>query len=306
MDTPPLTLQARRIYILPTSAGVTAAGLLFLMLLAGMNYNNSLALLLCFLLCGVALVIDASNAMRMLARAEAAVRAEADNTFAGHARRAAAALLTTRRRRRAAGCSCASPRAAPSALRARSPPATQTVRLTLSGPARAAASASSGSSCRAMRRWGCFAPGPGCTCRSRRSCIRRPRARAPLPLRAWRAAQRRQRSRRQSGEEEWAWLRPLREGDSPRSVAWKAYARGGPLLVAHYEAPAGAHRLLDFCSCCRTCRSSGAVAAGAMGARLRAPRREPTACSSRSGRCRPGTASRSNAPASKPWRCIQP
>ena len=51
---------------------------------------------------------------------------------------------------------------------------------------------------------------------------------------------------RVSGEEEWAWLRPLQEGDSPRSVAWKAYARGAPLLVAHYDAPAGAHRLLDF------------------------------------------------------------
>lgn len=51
---------------------------------------------------------------------------------------------------------------------------------------------------------------------------------------------------RVSGEEEWAWLRPMRESDSPRSVAWKAYARGGPLLVAHYDAPAGVHRLLDF------------------------------------------------------------
>jgi uncharacterized protein (DUF58 family) len=50
----------------------------------------------------------------------------------------------------------------------------------------------------------------------------------------------------QSGDEDWAWLRPFREGDSPRSVAWKAYAHGGPLLVAHYEAPADAHRLLEF------------------------------------------------------------
>ena len=50
----------------------------------------------------------------------------------------------------------------------------------------------------------------------------------------------------QSGDEDWAWLRPFREGDSPRSVAWKAYAHGGPLLVAHYEAPADVHRLLDF------------------------------------------------------------
>jgi len=49
-----------------------------------------------------------------------------------------------------------------------------------------------------------------------------------------------------SGEEEWAWLRPLQESDPPRSVAWKAYARGAPLLVAHYDAPTGVHRLLDF------------------------------------------------------------
>src|SRR5579862_1524822 len=47
-DALPLTLRARRIYILPTSTGLAAAGLLFLMLLAGLNYNNSLALLLCF------------------------------------------------------------------------------------------------------------------------------------------------------------------------------------------------------------------------------------------------------------------
>src|SRR5579862_8479508 len=51
----PLTLHARRIYILPTRSGVCAGVLLFVMLLAGMNYNNSLALWLCFMLCGVAL-----------------------------------------------------------------------------------------------------------------------------------------------------------------------------------------------------------------------------------------------------------
>ena len=55
-----------------------------------------------------------------------------------------------------------------------------------------------------------------------------------------------ERRSRVSGEEEWAWLRPLQDSDPPRSVAWKAYARGAPLLVAHYDAPAGVHRLLDF------------------------------------------------------------
>src|SRR5271163_1306459 len=55
-DTPPLTLESRRLYILPTRRGLMAGALLLLMLLAGLNYNNSLALLLCFTLTGFTLV----------------------------------------------------------------------------------------------------------------------------------------------------------------------------------------------------------------------------------------------------------
>ena len=55
-DALPLTLVRRRLYILPTRAGLTFGALLFLMLLAGLNYGNSLALFLTFLLAGFALV----------------------------------------------------------------------------------------------------------------------------------------------------------------------------------------------------------------------------------------------------------
>src|SRR3974390_3266730 len=55
-DQLPLTLERRRIYILPTRVGVAFGALLFLMLLAGLNYGNSLALFLTFLLAGFALV----------------------------------------------------------------------------------------------------------------------------------------------------------------------------------------------------------------------------------------------------------
>ena len=55
-DQLPVTLARRRLYILPTRAGIAFAALLFLMLLAGLNYANSLALLLTFLLAGFALV----------------------------------------------------------------------------------------------------------------------------------------------------------------------------------------------------------------------------------------------------------
>jgi uncharacterized protein (DUF58 family) len=36
--------------------------------------------------------------------------------------------------------------------------------------------------------------------------------------------------------DEWAGLRPFRDGDSPRQVDWKAYAREAPLLVKEYQA----------------------------------------------------------------------
>src|SRR5262245_4251973 len=52
----PVTLHSRRIYILPTRAGFAFAMLLLVMLLAGLNYANSVALLLTFLLAGFALI----------------------------------------------------------------------------------------------------------------------------------------------------------------------------------------------------------------------------------------------------------
>jgi uncharacterized protein (DUF58 family) len=52
---------------------------------------------------------------------------------------------------------------------------------------------------------------------------------------------------RESAEaDEWATLRAFRDGDSPRQVAWKAYARGAPLLVKEYTASGGSERLFDF------------------------------------------------------------
>ncbi len=49
-----------------------------------------------------------------------------------------------------------------------------------------------------------------------------------------------------SSQDELAWLRDFRDGDSPRQVAWKAYARGAPLLVREYRGYALASRDLDF------------------------------------------------------------
>jgi uncharacterized protein (DUF58 family) len=41
-------------------------------------------------------------------------------------------------------------------------------------------------------------------------------------------------------------LRDFRDGDSPRQVAWKAYARGAPLLVKEYSSAGADQRLFDL------------------------------------------------------------
>lgn len=51
-----ITLNQRRIYILPTRAGISFMLILFAMFMAAINYNNSLAYLLTFLLTSLAIV----------------------------------------------------------------------------------------------------------------------------------------------------------------------------------------------------------------------------------------------------------
>ena len=50
----PVRIDRRRIYILPTGFGLFLAAMLTAMLLGGLNYNNNPALLLVFLVAGVA------------------------------------------------------------------------------------------------------------------------------------------------------------------------------------------------------------------------------------------------------------
>jgi uncharacterized protein (DUF58 family) len=50
------------------------------------------------------------------------------------------------------------------------------------------------------------------------------------------------------GDEEWAGLREFRDGDSPRQVAWAAFARGRGLHVKVYESPVAHQRSFDLAS----------------------------------------------------------
>lgn len=73
-----------------------------------------------------------------------------------------------------------------------------------------------------------------------------PRAAGSLPLPADRGASPGASSRGTAGADEWVGLRPFRDGDSPRQVAWKAYAREAPLLVKEYSSAGSPLRMLSL------------------------------------------------------------
>lgn len=239
-DRAPLILQSRRIYILPTKTGLIAAALLFVMLLAGLNYVNNLALLLSFMLTGLSLV-SMYECHRTLSGLEIS-SAQAESTFA-HSQ--GELLLGFQN---SAGFRRASLRLRVSGVEPRffelAPRSAGILRARYQGLARGRQRIdrlhlSSNAPLGLFRAWTwlhlpldtLIYPAP----------VRVRALPAPLGL-----PRRNERERRLSGDEEWGWLRSFRDSDPLRSVAWKAYARGAPLMVAHYDAPAGAQRLLSL------------------------------------------------------------
>lgn len=237
-DALPLQLRARRIYILPTPAGWMFALLLGVMFIAGMNYGNGLALLFTFWLAGFALV-----AMVQTQRGLAGMQLHSIEILPVHAGEQLTLQVQV------------SGRNAP-----------QDLQLRLED---AAAAADSGQA----------DPGGASALVLRIPARRRGRWQAP-PLhlssaapfglfRTWTWLQldastlvypRAQGTRsvpesagenpgsihQPHGHDELAWLREFRAGDSPRQVAWKAYARGAPLLVREYHGEGAVRRDFDF------------------------------------------------------------
>ena len=73
-----------------------------------------------------------------------------------------------------------------------------------------------------------------------------PRPAGSLPLPADGGARAGSSPRDTAGADEWLGLRPFRDGDSPRQVAWKAYAREAPLLVKEYSSAGSTLRMLSL------------------------------------------------------------
>jgi uncharacterized protein (DUF58 family) len=238
-DRLPITIATRRVYILPTRGGLAFALLLFVMLLAGINYANSIALMITFLLAGFGLIamhLTHRNLLGVVVRAVAPVDA-----FAGEHGLLLLTLESTGKVRRfGIDSEVEGSERAGATL-----PETGTARADISVP---------------LERRG-------------RMMLKRIKlstafpfglfrawtyVHLDMPLLAWPVPRGRRESPpeastggastavHRAGDEEWAGLREFRSGDSPRQVAWAAYARGRGLLVKTYESPAAHHRIFDL------------------------------------------------------------
>jgi uncharacterized protein (DUF58 family) len=237
----PMLVSNRRVYILPTRAGLAFAALLLVMLLAGLNYSNSMAMLFTFMLAGFGLIamhLCHRNLVGTMVRGAGTV-----NAFAGeHGRLLLTLENAADTARFALECSIEGHE-----------DAEILVDLTADGTGRADIAVP-------LERRG-------------RLVIERIKlstafpfglfrawtwVHVPVALLAWPVPRGRADppaeissggnapAVHQGGDDQWAGLREFREGDSPRQVAWSVFARGGGLLVKTYESPVAHHRTFDL------------------------------------------------------------
>ncbi len=239
VDALPVALQRRRLYIVPSRAGVALGVLLFLMLLAGLNYSNSLALFLTFLLIAFCLVV-----MQQCHRNLQGLRIEALHAPAVFARRPGVAYLTLAN-------TAALPRLGisaridgqPEAAADLAPGAQQVVALALSAPSRGIVHIER-IRIATTHPFGIFRAWTWLHVSAQMLVY--PAPEGPLTIPAGHSPQQGLHARRGAGVDEWADLRPFRDGDSPRQVDWKAYARGAPLLVKQYHALGTEQHRLEY------------------------------------------------------------
>jgi uncharacterized protein (DUF58 family) len=238
-DRLPVTIVTRRIYILPTRAGAAFAFLLLVMLLAGLNYSNSVAMMITFLLAGFAMIamhLTHRNLVGIALRGVATV-----DGFAGEHGRVLVTIGNAADTPRF-GVDCETtitPRTPVDVPAVGSARADLTVTLERRGRIRIDRVQLSTSF-----PFGLFRAWTYAHLTLDVLAWPVPRGRREPPAEATTGGQ--TPSVHRAGDEEWAGLREFRSGDSPRQVAWAAFARGRGLLVKMYESPAAHHRQFDL------------------------------------------------------------
>ena len=228
-----------RVYILPTGVGVVYALMVFAMLLGSMNYNNNLSFGLTFLLASLGL-IAMHACQRTLVGLEVRF-AGADPVFAGQSARFEVAVTN---RARSARYQIQLYSDADASAFAHLAPGESRV-LTLEEPtARRGYVELPRFGIRTLfpfelfRAWAWLHMGP------RALVYPAPCPDAPEPPPSQTSRGHRQHDA--SGEEDFAGLRRFNEGDSPRHIAWKAYARTGDLLSKRFSGADTSSQWLDF------------------------------------------------------------
>lgn len=233
-----VTITRRRVYILPTGLGLAYAAMLFAMLLAGLNYGNNLALALTFLLAAAGWVAmhQCHHNLVGLSVGPAGTRApfagdEAEFAFtlAAPSAREDIVLKAGARAAHAVSIGAAQPATAAVAV-----PTTRRGRVRLER-LRIESTFPLG----LFTAWTWTHPELDCLVYPRPA----PRDREGPPPEAEPGAAH---DGRASGEEDFAGLRNFRPGDPPRRIAWKAWARGGELVVKEYVGAARAPILFDL------------------------------------------------------------
>ena len=235
----PMLINTRRVYILPTRAGLAFAALLLVMLLAGLNYSNSMAMIFTFMLAGFGLI-----AMHLCHRNLVGTMVRGIGTVDAFAGEHGRLLLTLENAADTARF----------ALECAVDDADEVIiDLSADGTGRADIAVP-------LERRG-------------RRVIERIRlstafpfglfrawtwVHLPLSVLAWPVPRGRHEPPAETasggnapavhrgGDEQWAGLREFRPGDSPRQVAWSVFARGRGLLVKTYESPVAHHRTFDL------------------------------------------------------------
>jgi uncharacterized protein (DUF58 family) len=233
-DVLPKTLAASRVYILPTRPGWIFALLVVVLFIAGMNYGNGLALLFAFWMAGFALVAMVQTQRNLAGTRIVSVSAEP--VFVGEcvaisvaaAARGAVADLALSTDEGAATPSISVPDGAlrlQIATHRRGRWQAPALRLSCTAP------------------FGLFRTWTWLSLDLSVLVYPRPAGTLPMPGVPGEDGGDGSMS---SEQEDFAWLRNYRAGDSPRQVAWKAYARGAPLLVREYRGRRQAALEFDF------------------------------------------------------------
>ncbi|MGB6451022.1 MAG: DUF58 domain-containing protein [Steroidobacteraceae bacterium] len=239
IDRFPLELVRRRLYILPTRAGLGFGLLVLGMLIAALNYANSLALLTTCLLGGLALV-----AMYQCHRNLLALEITSALTTPAFAGNRGLLSLTFANGSRLARfrVEIEAPEAQP-VVADLLPLSTRSLELEVPAPRRGLVRIGR-LRVSTSHPFGLFRAWTWVHAPLTLTVFPRPRGGRPVPPHA--GAEPAHSWVKGDDEDEWRGLRAFEEGDSPRQIAWKAYARGAPLLVKEYAASGSQRRVFNF------------------------------------------------------------